>query len=39
MNTVIKQVKQAASNWKTIAKELGIPRSEIKLMTKAFIKT
>jgi len=37
MDTIIKEVHQATSNWKTIAKELGIPRSEIELMTKAFI--
>ncbi|WP_395045047.1 type II toxin-antitoxin system HipA family toxin [Flavobacterium sp.] len=36
MDTIIKEVIQAISNWKTIAKELGIPRSEIELMTKAF---
>ena len=36
MTTIIQEVKQATSNWKTIAKELGIPRGEIELMTKAF---
>ena len=36
MDTIIKEVNQATNNWKTIAKELGIPRSEIELMTKAF---
>ena len=37
MDTIIKEVNQATSNWKTITKELGIPISEIVLMTKAFI--
>jgi len=36
MDTIIKKVNQATSNWKTIARELGIHRSEIELMTKAF---
>ena len=36
MAKIIQEVKQATSNWKTIAKELGIPRGEIELMTKAF---
>ncbi|WP_432671093.1 type II toxin-antitoxin system HipA family toxin [Flavobacterium sp. SM2513] len=36
MDAVIKEVNQATRNWKTIAKELGITRSEIELMTKAF---
>jgi serine/threonine-protein kinase HipA len=36
MNTIIQEVNQATSHWKTIAKELGIPRGEIELMTKAF---
>jgi serine/threonine-protein kinase HipA len=36
MTTIIQEVKQATSNWKIIAKELGIPRGEIELMTKAF---
>lgn len=39
MDTIIKEVHQANNNWKTLAKELGIPRSEIELMTKAFINT
>lgn len=36
MDTIIQEVNQAISNWKTIAKELGIPRGEIELMAKAF---
>jgi serine/threonine-protein kinase HipA len=36
MAKIIQEVKQATSNWKTIAKELGIHRGEIELMTKAF---
>ena len=36
MAKIIQEVKQATSNWKTIAKELGIPGGEIELMTKAF---
>lgn len=36
MDTIIQEVNQATSNWKTIAKELGISRGEIELMTKAF---
>jgi len=38
MDTIIKEVNQATSNWKTIAKDHGIPRGEIELMTKAFMK-
>lgn len=36
MDTIMQEVNQAISNWKTIAKELGIPRGEIELMAKAF---
>jgi serine/threonine-protein kinase HipA len=36
MDTIIKEVKQATSNWKTISKAIGISRGEIELMTKAF---
>lgn len=36
MDTIIKEVNQATSNWKTIVKGLGIPRNEIELMTKVF---
>jgi serine/threonine-protein kinase HipA len=38
MDTIIKEVNQATSNWKTIAKDHEIPRGEIELMTKAFMK-
>jgi serine/threonine-protein kinase HipA len=37
METIIQEVLQATSNWKTMAKEIGIPRNEIELLAKAFI--
>lgn len=37
METTIQEVLQATSNWKTIAKEIGIPRNETEFMAKAFI--
>ena len=37
MDIIIKEVLEATSNWKTIAKEVGISRAEQELMTKAFI--
>ena len=36
MKTIIKKVLEVTTNWKTIAKEIGISRSEQDLMTKAF---
>jgi hypothetical protein len=33
---IIKEVLAATTNWKTMAKETGISRSEQELMTKAF---
>lgn len=36
METIIQEVLQTTSNWKTIAKEIGISRSEQELMEKAF---
>ena len=36
MDTIIQEVQQATSNWKIIAKKLGITRGEIELMAKAF---
>ena len=36
METIIQEVLQVISNWKTIAKEIGISRSEQELMIKAF---
>jgi serine/threonine-protein kinase HipA len=36
MKTIIKEVLEVTTNWKTIAKEIGISRSEQDLMTKAF---
>jgi serine/threonine-protein kinase HipA len=36
METIIQEVIQVTSNWKIIAKEIGISRSEIELMNKAF---
>lgn len=36
MNDIINQVSEAVSNWKEIAKEIGISRMEQNLMTKAF---
>lgn len=36
METIIQEVVNATSHWKTIAKEIGIPRSEQELMEKAF---
>ncbi len=36
IDTILQEVNQATSNWKTIAKELGIPKGEIELMAKAF---
>lgn len=38
MNSIINEVLKSVSHWKTIAKEIGIPRSEQELMEKAFIK-
>ncbi|SHL70139.1 type II toxin-antitoxin system HipA family toxin [Flavobacterium xanthum] len=37
MDDIIQEVTQVTSNWKMIAKEIGIPRSEQELMEKAFI--
>lgn len=37
MDIIIKEVLEATSNWKRIAKEVGISRSEQELMSKAFI--
>jgi serine/threonine-protein kinase HipA len=37
METIIQEVVNAASHWKTMAKEIGIPRNEIEFMAKAFI--
>ena len=36
METIIKEVLAVTTNWKTIAKEIGISRSEQELMSKAF---
>ncbi|MEO8254439.1 MAG: HipA domain-containing protein [Flavobacterium sp.] len=36
MDTIINQIVSVASNWKSIAKEIGISRSEQELMEKAF---
>jgi serine/threonine-protein kinase HipA len=36
MEVIIQEVLQVTSNWKTIAKEIGISRSEQELMNKAF---
>ena len=36
METIIKEVLQSTSNWRTIAKELGISRTEQEVMSKAF---
>ena len=36
MKTIIKKVLEVTTNWKTIAKKIGISRSEQDLMTKAF---
>jgi serine/threonine-protein kinase HipA len=36
MKTIIKEVLEVTTNWKTIAKEIGISRSEQDIMTKAF---
>jgi serine/threonine-protein kinase HipA len=36
METIIQEVLEVISNWKTIAKEIGISRNEQELMTKAF---
>ena len=36
MVTMIKEVLAVTTHWKTIAKEIGISRSEQELMTKAF---
>lgn len=37
MNSIINEVLESISQWKKIAKEIGIPRSEQELMEKAFI--
>ena len=37
MNEIINQVLSAVSNWKVIAKDIGISRAEQELMEKAFI--
>lgn len=36
MNSIIEEVLQAVSDWKTVATEIGIPRGEQELMEKAF---
>jgi serine/threonine-protein kinase HipA len=36
MEAIVQEVLQVTSNWKTIAKEIGISRSEQELMNKAF---
>ena len=36
METIIKEVLQSTSNWRTIAKEIGISRTEQEIMSKAF---
>lgn len=36
METIIQEIIQVTTNWKTLAKEIGIPRAEIELMAKAF---
>ena len=36
METIIQEVLNVTSNWKSIAKEIGIPRNEQELMVKAF---
>uniref|UniRef100_UPI00404A456C type II toxin-antitoxin system HipA family toxin n=1 Tax=Flavobacterium sp. TaxID=239 RepID=UPI00404A456C len=36
MNKIIQEVNQAKGDWKSAAKELGISRAEIELMSKAF---
>jgi serine/threonine-protein kinase HipA len=36
MDNIIQEVTQVTSNWKTIAAEMGIARSELELMEKAF---
>jgi serine/threonine-protein kinase HipA len=36
MKTIIKEVLQSTSNWRTIAKEIGISRTEQEIMSKAF---
>ena len=36
MEVIIQEVLKATSSWKTIAKEIGISRTEQELMAKAF---
>jgi len=36
MESIIKEVLAVTTNWKTLAKEIGISRTEQELMTKAF---
>jgi serine/threonine-protein kinase HipA len=36
MEIIVQEVLKVTSNWRTIAKEIGIPRSEQELMEKAF---
>ncbi|WP_162128003.1 type II toxin-antitoxin system HipA family toxin [Flavobacterium phycosphaerae] len=38
METIIQEVVEVTTNWRTIANEIGIPRSEQELMEKAFYK-
>jgi serine/threonine-protein kinase HipA len=38
MTEIINEVKNATSQWKTLAKTIGIARAEIELMDKAFLK-
>jgi serine/threonine-protein kinase HipA len=38
MTEIINEVKNATSQWNALAKTIGIPRSEIELMDKAFLK-
>jgi serine/threonine-protein kinase HipA len=37
MEDIIKEVVEVTGNWKTLASEIGIPRSEQEVMEKAFI--
>ena len=36
MDTIIKEIKGAVSNWKKLANQIGIPRAEQQLMSAAF---
>jgi serine/threonine-protein kinase HipA len=37
MDTIVSDIDSSVKNWKNLANEIGIPRSEQELMRKAFM--